>query len=280
MYMVEEYVNACKFQYRDALEVIEEFGKEISEMKGKCIDIGCGPGNVTKTLLLPKLAPEVQVVGADISKPMVEYARKKCSEEKRLSFICLNAETEDLPNELVEQFDNVFSFFCLHWRTFNNIWRMLRPGGTALTMFLARNDGFDVYMSLYENPRYRPYMQDVDCFVPYYHRCKDQRSSLRRILEHTGFEVLHCSKRERSYIFQNEQSLINHQLAVNPFINRFPEELREEFLEDLTQGLLRRKILFRRDTDCDQRGYRILDVYDILVAHVRKPLEEACHEDR
>lgn len=67
MYMAEEYENASSFQYQDALDVIEEFGKEISEMKGKCIDIGCGPGNVTKTLLLPNLAPEVEVVGKRIA---------------------------------------------------------------------------------------------------------------------------------------------------------------------------------------------------------------------
>lgn len=137
MYMVEEYVNASKFQYRDAHEVIEEFEKEISEVRGKCIDIGCGPGNVTKTLLLPKLAPEVEVVGkkpvctlrfpvgvlmflqcfpgADISQNMVDYAKEKCADEKRLSFIRLDIETENLPNDLVNDFNSVFSFFCLHW---------------------------------------------------------------------------------------------------------------------------------------------------------------------
>lgn len=61
--MVEEYLNASMFQYRDTLDVIEEFKKELSEMNGKCIDIGCGPGNVTKNLILPKLSPEAELVG-------------------------------------------------------------------------------------------------------------------------------------------------------------------------------------------------------------------------
>ena len=63
MYMAEEYENASKFQHRDATEVIEEFEKEISGMKGKCIDIGCGPGTVTEKLILPKLSPEAELVG-------------------------------------------------------------------------------------------------------------------------------------------------------------------------------------------------------------------------
>nr|XP_033336742.1 juvenile hormone acid O-methyltransferase isoform X1 [Megalopta genalis]XP_033336743.1 juvenile hormone acid O-methyltransferase isoform X1 [Megalopta genalis]XP_033336744.1 juvenile hormone acid O-methyltransferase isoform X1 [Megalopta genalis]XP_033336745.1 juvenile hormone acid O-methyltransferase isoform X1 [Megalopta genalis]XP_033336746.1 juvenile hormone acid O-methyltransferase isoform X1 [Megalopta genalis]XP_033336747.1 juvenile hormone acid O-methyltransferase isoform X1 [Megalo len=277
MHMVEEYVNASKFQYKDALDVIEEFGKEISEMRGRCIDIGCGPGNVTKTLLLPRLAAEAELVGADISKEMVEYAREKCSDEKRLSFICLDVQTGDLPNELVAQFSNAFSFFCLHWcenpwRTFGNIWKMLRPGGTALTMFLARNDGFDVYMDVYENPLYRPFMQDVDRYVPYYHRCKDQRSSLRKVLEDTGFDVLHCSKRQKSYVYQNKLALKKHVAAVNPFVNRFPEELRDDFMEEISQGIVKQKILFKNQEDCSDQENKILDIYDILVAYVRKPL--------
>lgn len=63
MNMVEEYVNASKSQYRDAFDIIEEFKKEMSEMKGKCIDIGCGPGDVTKKLILPRLSLEAELVG-------------------------------------------------------------------------------------------------------------------------------------------------------------------------------------------------------------------------
>lgn len=63
MNMVEEYVNASKAQYRDAFDIIEEFKKEMSEMRGKCIDIGCGPGDVTKKLILPRLSLEAELVG-------------------------------------------------------------------------------------------------------------------------------------------------------------------------------------------------------------------------
>ncbi|XP_076655826.1 juvenile hormone acid methyltransferase [Halictus rubicundus] len=278
MYMVEEYVNASKFQYRDALEVIEEFEKEISEMRGKCVDIGCGPGNVTKTLLLPKLAPEAELVGADISKNMVDYAREKCAGEKRLSFICLDIETENLPKELVHHFDSVFSFFCLHWcqsprKAFNNICKMMRPGGTALTMFLAHHNGFDAYKHLYDNPLYRPYMQDMEHYVPCYHECNDQRSALRKILEETGFEVLHCSKRQRNYIHQNRQALKNHITAVNPFVTRLPENLRDEFIELTTQEVIKQKIIFKDQNDCPSKEEKILDMYETFIAYVRKPLD-------
>lgn len=60
---VEEYMEAHDMQRQDALEVIEEFSDEIAKMRGKCIDIGCGPGSVTRQLLLPKLPADASVVG-------------------------------------------------------------------------------------------------------------------------------------------------------------------------------------------------------------------------
>ncbi|KOC63506.1 Biotin biosynthesis bifunctional protein BioHC [Habropoda laboriosa] len=171
MYMVKEYVNASKIQYRDALDVIEEFEKELSEMEGKCMDIGCGPGDVTKRLILPKLSPEAELVGTDISKPMIDHAKQKYVDEKRLSFFELDIETAALPNEQIGQYSNALSFYCLHWcqntwQAFENIYKLLRPGGKALVMFLAWNDGFDAYMKIHENPQYKPYME-VDVYDTY-----------------------------------------------------------------------------------------------------------------
>lgn len=126
-------------------------------------------------------------VGADISKAMIDHAGQKYQSEKRLSFLQLDIETSVLPNEQLEQYSNVLSFYCLHWcqdprycltilyaailyqlltshvvrfrRAFDNIYKLLQPEGKALVMFLAWNDGFDAYMRVYENPRYKPYMQ-------------------------------------------------------------------------------------------------------------------------
>lgn len=46
-------------------------------------------------------------------------------------------------------------------KAFDNIYKLLRPGGKGLFMLLSWNDGFDVYKKLYANPRYRPYMQVI-----------------------------------------------------------------------------------------------------------------------
>ncbi|KAK2580687.1 hypothetical protein KPH14_007785 [Odynerus spinipes] len=276
MERVEEYLNANKLQYRDTSEIVEEFDKEIGEMRGRCVDIGCGPGDVTTELILPKLPRDALLVGADISNAMVDHATKKYRDNRRLSFLRLDIETSSLPQEQIARYDNAVSFYCLHWchntrRAFENIYKLLRPGGKVLTMFLAYNDGFDAYVRIHENPRYQPYMQDAHKFVPFFHRCNDSRGTLRTILEDTGFKVLHCSKREKSFVFPNIQILKKYALAVNPFISRIPEDLKEEFEDVLIREIVSQKILFPSKADKCQQEYSVLDRYHILVAYVQKP---------
>lgn len=43
--------------------------------------------------------------------------------------------------------------------------------------------------------------------MPFFHRCEDSRAIMRQMLEEIGFEVLHCSKRERSSIYLNLEAL-------------------------------------------------------------------------
>ncbi|XP_076766733.1 juvenile hormone acid methyltransferase [Xylocopa sonorina] len=286
MFMIDEYVNASKCQYRDALDVIEEFEKEMLEMNGKCIDIGCGPGDVTKRLILPKLSPEAELVGADILKSMVNHARQKYRDEKRLSFFQLDIEATELPNDQLGQYTNALSFYCLHWchntwRAFDNIYKLLRPGGKALVMFLAWNNGFDAYTKVYENPRFRPYIspEDADRFVPFFHRCKDSRAALRKMLDAIGFEILHCSRREKSFVYQNVQILKSHIIAVNPFISRIPDHLKEEFEDVIVHEITSRKMSFPNKNDNGQQEYSILDRYHILVAYLKKPEDCVSKQD-
>ncbi|XP_031369307.1 juvenile hormone acid O-methyltransferase [Apis dorsata] len=274
---VEEYVKASTIQYRDAADIIEEFAQEMSEMKGKCLDIGCGPGIVTKELILPNLSPEAKLVGMDISKPMIEYAKKMYHDDERLSFQLLDIETMDLPKDTFDQFNNVLSFYCLHWcqnfrKAFDNIYKLLRPGGKGLFMLLSWNDGFDVYKKLYANPRYRPYMQDTERYIPVFHECKDRRINLRKILETTGFEILHCSEREKTYVFKNSEIMKNHIIAITPFISRIPNTLKKEFEDEITREVVNMKIQFLNKNENGEQEYNILDRYQIFVTYIRKPV--------
>lgn len=64
MELPEIYVANSSMQRRDTIELIVEFSNDLSNMKkGKCIDIGCGPGQVTRDILLTFLPEETETVG-------------------------------------------------------------------------------------------------------------------------------------------------------------------------------------------------------------------------
>lgn len=62
-------------------------------------------------------------------------------------------------------------------------------------------------------------------------------------------------------------------IAVNPFISRIPDHLKEEFENVVVREVASQKILFPNKNDNGQQEYSILDRYHILVAYVKKPVD-------
>lgn len=278
MELPEIYVANSSMQRRDTIELIVEFSNDLSNMKkGKCIDIGCGPGQVTRDILLTFLPEETETVGADISEEMINYGRKNYA-DKRLSYIVLDIESDHLPSDQIGKYKHVFSFYCLHWckdmrRAFKNIYKLLRPEGKGLIMFLSYHVGFEAYLRLKEDPRFQPYLEDVDNYISYFqrNRYKDIKASAQEMFEDIGFKILHCSNRKKSFRYSKE-NLTNSACAVNPFVKRFSDEnLKKEFLEQLVKEIafLNENVPFKKDVG-DEEEYISLPYY-LLVAYLQKP---------
>jgi juvenile hormone-III synthase len=112
------YSNSNNLQRCDAAEVIEEFSKYLNwkfDGSDKLLDIGCGPGDVLCEIILPKVPKNIQkVLGIDISGEMIESARKNFH-KKFIEFIKSDISSVTCCKQLNEQFDNITSFYCLHW---------------------------------------------------------------------------------------------------------------------------------------------------------------------
>jgi trans-aconitate 2-methyltransferase len=94
------------------------------------LDAGCGTGKLTR-LLLQNL-PRGRVVGLDLSRNMVQHARRDLQAEfgDRAQFVV--ADLLALP--FSEVFDGIFSTASFHWvldhdALFRNLFAVLRPGG-------------------------------------------------------------------------------------------------------------------------------------------------------
>jgi ubiquinone/menaquinone biosynthesis C-methylase UbiE len=113
-------------------QVALEISREINS--GKILDIGTGPGFLP--IEVAKILPGVEVVGIDLSKDMVEMARKNAAKANlpaRAKF-----EVEDANQMSFE--DSYFNFVVStgslhHWkrplRVLNEIYRVLKPGSQA-----------------------------------------------------------------------------------------------------------------------------------------------------
>ncbi|XP_033226000.1 juvenile hormone acid O-methyltransferase-like [Belonocnema kinseyi] len=216
-------------------------------------------------------------ISADISKKMIASAQKKFADEERIDFIELDIEAMELPKSFLGRYDNALSFYCLHWIqnprcAYENIFKLLRPGGRVIVTFLTYNDGFKAYLKTSENPVYKSYMKDVRKFIPPTHTYANVRAEVKKMLEETGFEVIHCSNREKTFIYENMEVLKDHVRAVNPFLHRMPEKIGEEYLNDLVLEIVSRNIIFVNKKSNNKEEASILDKYKVLVAYFKKPL--------
>ena len=112
------------------------------KVKGSITDVGCGPGYLLQTLA--KELPDIKLVGVDVSKEMVERAETNF-DTHRLGGIAEFKEgsSEHLPfNDQTQDF--IVSTGALHHfadptLSFNEIYRVLKPGGQMLMLDLRRD---------------------------------------------------------------------------------------------------------------------------------------------
>lgn len=152
------YKRSNGLQRRDAKQTIDEFSHVLqwrSDGGDSLLDLGCGSGDVTVDFLLPILPVNFsRLVGVDLSEEMVKFARQQYP-YPRISFeqFDLGMDIEKQQLNGIEPFDHITSFYCLHWvqnqeRAVQNMYKLLKPDGDLLLVFLAKNPIFEIYKTV------------------------------------------------------------------------------------------------------------------------------------
>ncbi|XP_011136977.1 juvenile hormone acid O-methyltransferase-like [Harpegnathos saltator] len=267
------YASSNALQRYNVSAIVDEFADELGTMRGKCMDIGCGPGDITRNILLPVLHPKTTMIGTDISEDMIQYASKKHGDKARITFKVLDIQTKYLPKEYISEFNHVFSFHALHWcndirQAFSNIYDMLQPGGTMLVYFVAFHDLFAVFDQLSQNIRYAPYIMDIKKLISPFHHSTRPQKELKDMLRSIGFHVPHCSQRETSYLHVNSHQFLNSIMAFISLLN-MPQDVKTEFWEEVKNEYMQKKIIFKRQQN-DEDQTVILDMYRVLLVYAEK----------
>lgn len=109
---------------------------------GKIIDVGCGFG--TMCIVLAKEIPGCEVVGVDLSVPLLDCARDNLSRETFESRVKFEKEDVEKMSFEDNSFDAVFNINMVHWvneplSMLNEIERILKPKGFLFIKDLRRS---------------------------------------------------------------------------------------------------------------------------------------------
>lgn len=201
------------------------------------LDLGCGDGALTEQLA--DAVPAGKVLGIDASAGMIQTAAQHV--RGNLAFQKMDINRMDFQ----EEFDVIFSNAALHWvkdheKLLASAQCALKEGGVILWDFAG--DGncanfFAVIREIIERPQYRQCFRD---FVwPWY---MPRKSEYERLIFSAGFSEYCVTEVNRDRYFPSADAMIGwiDQPSIVPFIGQLPEEVREEFRQDVIRSMLAR----------------------------------------
>lgn len=203
------YHRYTEISRRDSLQSLQDYANLLNwrpDGSDSVLDAGCGPGDITQSIILPFLPPKFsRLMGIDISDKMIDYARKTYTHPK-LTFEQFNLDVPVEKQSLagVEPFDHIFSSYCLMWisqptQCLANFYNLLNPGGDLLVWFLPSSPTRDVYKDQARNSRFCNYMTDIDQFVSPYHYWTDPADEFRKLLMQAGFTNLNVKVEDKGF---------------------------------------------------------------------------------
>lgn len=224
------------------------------------LDVGCGTGDFTRDVILPRCLPCRRIVGVDSSGEMIEHARRYSASEK-LNFRLLDV-CDDVTDFLEEfgRFDRVYSFFCLHWAlhlgsAVKNVARLMTQNGECLLVFYASHEAVPVWRALANMERWKKYSDVLLKFVPKSQDMgkKEQIHFLSRHLEKAGLvpTVLEAV-RSVTYAGSTEKETLDTQMCVLPIAQLVPHKQKAQLLADVTEEVRR-----VHDPHADMERYRM-----------------------
>jgi 2-polyprenyl-3-methyl-5-hydroxy-6-metoxy-1,4-benzoquinol methylase len=152
----------------------DKFCKEIKEVNPSILEVGCGPGNISKYLL--KQRPDFRIKAIDVAHNMLQLAKKN---NPTVQFEEMDGREI---HRLKEKFDGIMVGFCLPYLSKEDAVKLIQDS------FQLLNDNGLLYFSFiegdYENSGYETGSSGDKAFV-YYH----QEAYLKNVLQQQQFEV-------------------------------------------------------------------------------------------
>ncbi len=199
------------------------------------LDVGCGDGKVTAELA--RALPKGSVTGVDASSPMIEFAQKQFPPAKfpNLQFHVLDARKL----KSARRFDFIFSNAALHWvddhqAILNGAAAVLKPGGRLVVSCGGKGNAHDVFLALRPEMRlkhWREFFRKMP--MPYFFYAP---GDYEKWLPKFGFQINRLELAPKAATYDGAAGFATWlRTTWIPYIQRVPENLREEFIAAVTQ---------------------------------------------
>jgi trans-aconitate 2-methyltransferase len=184
------------------------------------LDVGCGSGRVTESLLA--LVPQGRVLALDASAEMVELARRRLG--NRADVWCQDVLDLDLEGAV----DAIVSTAALHWVTdHDRLWarlaRALRPGG-VLEVQCGGQGNIDRVRDVIEAVA-REVAPELVGWSPWVFAAPDETEAR---LQQAGFSAIRCWLQERPTHPEDVDAFVRTSI-LPAHLGRLPAERRERF---------------------------------------------------
>jgi trans-aconitate methyltransferase len=232
----QQYHKSSAEQQKWAQELLLKLKLKGTE---RVLDIGCGDGKITAEIA--RSLPNGSVLGIDSSEEMVLFARKNFNVRE---FPNLAFEIIDVRNlSFNAEFDVVFSNACLHWvvdhlPVLEGINRSLKPGGKALLQMGGKGNAaeiFEVLQSMLATDKWGKYF--INFSFPYgFYGLEEYKSWLKQV----NLKVKRVELIPKDMIHRGKKGLSGWvRTTWLPYIQKTPEKLREEFINELTDRYIK-----------------------------------------
>jgi trans-aconitate methyltransferase len=199
------------------------------------LDVGCGDGKVTAEIA--HALPNGYVVGLDASPPMIAFAKKTFPAKKipNLKFQVMDARKI----KFALQFDLVFSNAALHWvddheKILRGAAAVLKTGGRLVVSCGGKGNAQDVFVALRPEirlKRWRNFFRRMP--TPYFFYAP---GDYEKWLPKFGFKIQSLKLAPKDAAYRGAEGFSTWlRTTWIPYVQRVPENLREEFIAAVTQ---------------------------------------------
>ena len=230
-----DYAANSAVQQSWARELIAQFHLRGDE---HILDVGCGDGKVTAELA--RAVPRGSVIGIDASAEMVGFARKTFSaaEISNLKFQITDARQISFKYK----FDLVFSNAALHWvddheAILRGASSVLKTGGRLVVSCGGKGNAHEVFLALRPEMRLKRWCKFFRKMpLPYFFYAP---SDYEKWLPKFGFKIQKLKLAPKDAAYDGAEGFATWlRTTWLPFVQRVPENLREEFIAAVTARYL------------------------------------------